>query len=64
VRPHLGFGGRQYQYPQSPVLYEYGGPPQSPFEYEASARPAYDYDASPRPPAGVPGGYYSAGYLQ
>jgi hypothetical protein len=52
----------QYQYPQSPVSYEYG-PPQSPYEYEASARPAYDYD-SPRPPVGIPGGYYNAGYLQ
>jgi len=63
ARPHLGFGGRQYQYPQSPVSYEYG-PPQSPYEYEASARPAYDYDGAPRPPVGIPGGYYNAGYLQ
>jgi hypothetical protein len=62
ARPHLGFGGVQYQ--QSPVSYEYGAPPQSPYEYEASARPAYDYDASPRPPVGIPGGYYNAGYLQ
>jgi hypothetical protein len=64
ARPHLGFGGVQHQYPQSPVSYEYGAPPQSPDDYEASAGPAYDYDASPRPPVGIPGGYYNAGYVQ
>ena len=23
-----------------------------------------DFDAAPRPPAGIPGGYYNAGYVQ
>ena len=70
-RPHLGFGGVQYP-PSAPISYEYGAPPREPYEYEAlgrpgyeySARPAYDFDASPRPPAGIPGGYYNAGYVQ
>src|SRR5215468_362613 len=62
ARPYLGFGGVQYQYPPAaPISYEYEAPPRSPYEYEASAQPAYDYEA-PRPPVGVPGAYYNAGY--
>jgi hypothetical protein len=65
ARPHLGFGGVQYQYPPAaPISYEYEAPPRAPYEYEASARPGYDYDASPRPPVGIPGGYYNAGYVE
>jgi len=63
-RPRLGFGGVQYPSGPAPVSYEYGAPPRGPYEYEASAGPAYDYEASPRPPAGIPGGYYNASYFE
>jgi hypothetical protein len=61
-RPHLGFGGVQYPPGPAPISYEYQPPPQAPYEY--AAQPAYDYDASPRPPAGIPGAYYNAGYIE
>jgi len=52
ARPHLGFGG--IQYPPSRVSYEYEAPPW----------PAYEDEASPRPPMGIPGAYYNAGYAE
>ena len=58
-RPHLGFGG--VQYPPAPISYEYQAPP-SPYEDQAAARPGYDYEPTPRPPAGIPGGYFNASY--
>jgi hypothetical protein len=79
-RPRLGFGGVQYPPGPAPISYQYEAPPRAPYErapyeYEASARPAYDYEASPRPaydfeaasprpPVGMPGAYYNAGYVQ
>jgi hypothetical protein len=51
-RPHLGFGG--VQYPPAPVSYEYQAPP----------GPGYDYEASAPPPAGMPGGYSTASYVE
>jgi hypothetical protein len=61
ARPHLGFGG--VQYPPAPISYEYQAPP-SPYEYQAAARPGYDYGPSPRPPAGIPGAYSNASYVE
>jgi hypothetical protein len=63
-RPRLGFGGVQYPPGPAPISYETEAPPGAPYDYQASAGPAYDYDASPRPPAGIPGGYYNAGYVE
>jgi hypothetical protein len=61
-RPHLGFGGVQYPSGPAPISYEYEASPRAPYDYEA--RPAYDYEASPRPPVGISGGYYNAGYAE
>jgi hypothetical protein len=62
-RPHLGFGG--VQYPPAPTSYEYQTPPPPPYEYQAAARPGYyDYEPSPRPPAGIPGAFSNASYVQ
>ena len=51
-RPHLGYGGIQYQ--PSPILYEDEAPPRSP----------YDYEGPPRPPIGIPSAYYNDGYVE
>jgi hypothetical protein len=68
-RPHLRFGGIQYQ--PAPISYEYEAPPRSLYEYEAAPRPpmgipyynpGYVDEASPRPPMGMP--YYNAGYAE
>ena len=52
ARPHLGFGGVQYQ--PAPISYEYQAPP----------GPAYDYEASAPPFVGMPGGYSTASYAE
>jgi hypothetical protein len=69
ARPHLGFGG--VQYPPAPISYEYQTPPPqyeyqaaAPYEYRTAARPGYDYELSPRPPAGIPGAYSNASYVE
>jgi len=50
-RPHLGYGGIQYQ--SSPILYEDEGP-----------RSPYEYEGPPRPPIGIPSAYYNDGYVE
>ena len=60
--PQLGFGGIQY-YPRSRVSYDYDAPPRPMYE-EGPPRSFYEYEASPRPPAGMPGAYYNAGYAE
>ncbi len=50
-RPHLGYGG--IAYPPAPISYEYDPP----------SRPLYD-EAAVRPPAGIPGAYSNAGYVE
>lgn len=47
-QPHLGYGGIR-----APISYE----------YEAPSRPFYD-EATLRPPAGIPGAYHNAGYVE
>jgi len=61
-RPHLGYGGVQYPpYPPSPISYQYEAPRPT---YEYGVPPSYDYEALARPPAGIPGAYYNAGYAE
>ena len=62
-RPHLGFGGVQYPPSPAPISYEYDPPSRPPFGapyYNAG----YLDEGAPRPPAGIPEGYYNAGYVE
>jgi len=58
--PHLGFGGIQYQ--PSRISYDYEVP--RPVYEEAPPPSFYEYEAAPRPPVGIPGAYYNAGYAE
>jgi hypothetical protein len=76
LRRRFGFGA----YPPVVAAHEYENESRTPYQFVAAAarpyeyyrpayeyeyyKPVYEYEGSPRPPAAVPGGYYSHGYSE